>query len=96
MTRLSMVLLIFLFSFMIFSAPPLADARKLMNLQQMETPLSNNNVVSSVEQREPRGAVSFSNEGHEKDKLFILPRSIDRIYSPSRVLEQATRHFFMS
>ncbi|KAK8622622.1 hypothetical protein V6N13_117531 [Hibiscus sabdariffa] len=84
MTRLSTVLLIFLFSFMIFQAPSLADARKLMNLQQTEALLSNNNVVSSVEQREPTGADSFSNEGHEKDdhwqRLFALHLAkIDRI-----------------
>ncbi|GMJ05332.1 C-TERMINALLY ENCODED PEPTIDE 14 [Hibiscus trionum] len=77
MTRLSMVLLIFLFSFMIFQEPSLAEARKLMNLQQME---ANNNVGL----REPTRAVSFSSKGDEKgdyqERLFALHLAkIDRI-----------------
>ncbi|KAK8527518.1 hypothetical protein V6N13_085345 [Hibiscus sabdariffa] len=84
MTRLSTVLLIFLFSFMIYQAPSLAEARKLMNLQQTETPLSNNSVVSSVEHREQTGEVSFSSKGHEKadyqERIFALHLAkIDRI-----------------
>ncbi|KAL4310361.1 hypothetical protein GQ457_01G003610 [Hibiscus cannabinus] len=84
MTRLSTVLLIFLFSFMIYRAPSFAEARKLMNLQQTETPLSNNSVVSSVEQGEQTGAVSFGSKDHEKadyqERIFAIHLAkIDRI-----------------
>ncbi|GMJ10078.1 C-TERMINALLY ENCODED PEPTIDE 14 [Hibiscus trionum] len=82
MTRLSMVLLVFLFSFL-FLAPPLAAARKLTNIQQTEALSLNNDAVVSVEQREPKPAFSFSNKGHEmvnKERFLALHLAkLDRI-----------------
>ncbi|MBA0791903.1 hypothetical protein Gohar_016445 [Gossypium harknessii] len=84
MARLSIVLIIFLFSFII-QAPSSAEARKLMmNLQETAEALPlNKNVVVSVEQREPTPAVSFRNKDHEmvdEERLFALHLAkIDRI-----------------
>ncbi|MFQ6621035.1 hypothetical protein Gotur_002083 [Gossypium turneri] len=84
MARLSIVLIIFLFSFII-QAPSSAEARKLMmNLQETAEALPlNKNVVVSVEQREQTPAVSFRNKDHEmvdEERLFALHLAkIDRI-----------------
>ncbi|MBA0848291.1 hypothetical protein Goshw_000126 [Gossypium schwendimanii] len=83
MARLSIVLIIFLFSFII-QAPSSAEARKLMmNLQETAEALPLNKNVASVEQREPTPAVSFRNKDHEmvdEERLFALHLAkIDRI-----------------
>ncbi|EOY13417.1 Uncharacterized protein TCM_031988 [Theobroma cacao] len=82
MTRLSIVLLIFLLSF-ICQEPPSSEARKLLNIQEKEVLSVKNNFVSSIEHREPTPAVSLSSQGHEmveKERLFTLHlANIDRI-----------------
>ena len=82
MTRLSIVLLIFLFSF-IFQEPASTEARKLLNIREKEVLSLNNNFVLSVDHREPTPAVPFNNKGHEmvdKERLFTLHLAkIDRI-----------------
>ncbi|TYH29916.1 hypothetical protein ES288_A01G051500v1 [Gossypium darwinii] len=77
MARLSIVLIIFLFSFII-QAPSSAEARKLMmNLQETAEALPlNKNVFVSVKQREPTPAVSFRNKDHEIVDECCRPLSI--------------------
>ncbi|XVF04127.1 hypothetical protein REPUB_Repub05bG0055300 [Reevesia pubescens] len=83
MTRFSIVLLIFLFSF-ICQEPASTEARKLLNIQEKQVFSSNTNFVFSVDQnKEPKPAFSFSNKGDEmvdEERLLTLHLAkIDRL-----------------
>lgn len=82
MTRSSIVLLIFLFSF-ICHEPASTEARKLLSIQKKEVLSFDNNFVLSVDHRKPTAAVPFSNKGHEmvdEERFYTLHLAkIDRI-----------------